>query len=456
MFKKIAVTSCIVLLAGCGDSPIDEVKKQHFDNFNNYTIGQILDNRGVCNSIQWKENTETKTVQYTCNLKKGKTHFSFDEDYASNLRNKSKQEGLKHAVEKTNREIEKAKNLLSSIKEDNEVITKLLNDNNNIFILRKNEEYQRYIFNAINSYRHTTEALELDARARSELLISHLEMNFDEYYALYQYLTEKNDSDSDARLKYKFAIEGGEQSDGLYDQCVGRETYNAIKSLRNDKRWLDEIDSKHNEKMKKICVEHLSGYDPTNYNEKLENCISSSYKPDYDKLVREQELSEETTKKIANDCLEEKDHKIAELHSLLDQYSANVRKVLNSELTDELSKNKILFEETETKLKFLESSERKAEEEKEASQYAENNVKRYSLTHILKGEEIIVWEYNNISKDYIIKKMGSVQYEYGGTTMSTSLNLDVLIYAALNNVNDIDEYMTIKRKKALNKLMNLF
>lgn len=52
--------------------------------------------------------------------------------------------------------------------------------------------------------------------------------------------------------------------------------------------------------------------------------------------------------------------------------------------------------------------------------------------------------------------MGSVQYEYGGKTMSTSLPLDVLIYAALNNVNDIDDYMIIKRKKALNKLMNLF
>ncbi|AVE40376.1 hypothetical protein AM353_00150 [Providencia stuartii] len=67
-----------------------------------------------------------------------------------------------------------------------------------------------------------------------------------------------------------------------------------------------------------------------------------------------------------------------------------------------------------------------------------------------------MWEYNKISKDYIIKQMGSVQYEYGGKTMSTSLPLDVLIYAALNNVNDIDDYMIIKRKKALNKLMNLF
>ncbi|WPA91171.1 hypothetical protein QS795_011855 [Providencia zhijiangensis] len=456
MFKKIVMTSCIALLAGCGDSPIDEVKNQHFEGFNNYTIGQILDNRGVCGSVLWQENKETKTVQYTCNLNKGKTHFSFDEGYANNLRNTSKQEGLKLAVDKTESEIERAKNTLGNIKEHNEIITKLLNDDNNIFILRKNQEYQGYIFDAIRSYSYSPEAQKLDEIARLEFNNGPLHMDFDEYYALYQYLIEKNDTDSGAHVKYKFAIEGGGQSYGLYKQCVARETYDAIQSLRNDKHWIDEINSKHNEEMKKICVDHLSRYEPTDYDKELENCISRSYKPDYDKLVRKQGLSEETTKRIANDCSEEKDRKIAEYHSLLEQYSTNVRNVINSQLTDELTKNKVLFEETETKLKFLESSGRKTEEEQEANQYAENNVKRYSLTHILKGEEIIVWEYNKISKDYIIKQMGSVQYEYGGKTMSTSLPLDVLIYAALNNVNDIDDYMIIKRKKALNKLMNLF
>lgn len=77
------------------------------------------------------------------------------------------------------------------------------------------------------------------------------------------------------------------------------------------------------------------------------------------------------------------------------------------------------------------------------------------MTHILYGKEMILWEYNNVKKEYILKRGWMVQYEYGGKETSFNLNMDKLIYSSLTNIDNIDEYMTIRNQDAINKLNRL-
>ncbi|MDM4761094.1 hypothetical protein [Vibrio alginolyticus] len=137
MYKKIIFFSSITLLSGCGDSPIDIVKNQHFNNFSDYTIGELLDNRGVCENVEWSENKESKTVLYTCTLKKGKDFYTFNENYANTLRENQKQKGLELASKKTADVINNSKEILATINEQNTIINNLLNDKRNVFTLYK-------------------------------------------------------------------------------------------------------------------------------------------------------------------------------------------------------------------------------------------------------------------------------------------------------------------------------
>lgn len=457
MLKKIIFFISITLLSACGDSPIDDVKKQHFDNFSDYTIGELLDNRGVCANIEWSEDKENKTVLYTCTLNKGTNFYNFNDDYANNLRQAKKQEGLAFYAKRTTDIIEDSKQKLTSIKEQNAIIDKLLNDKNNMYILYRNEEYKNYIYMAVREYNMRQDSFEFKSKAGIEFgLMSHTDITFTDFQDVYQYLVEneKNDSVNHRLLTKK--IEGDDQEGGLYEHCVGIETYDAIQTMLKDESWLNEVNSKHNLEMKKLCIEHLKGFESDTYSQDLDKCIEESYKPDYKKLVREQGLSNEIKDKISKDCSNKKEQKIADYHDLLDQYNTFIHNELVSVLNNQLSQNKKSYDDAEDTLKFYESTERTAEENKEADKYAENNVIKYSLNHVLKGEEKILWEYNKISKKYIIKNMQTVQYEYGGKTMTSSLFLDILIYSAMNNVNDIDSYMNIRQKKAAENFRDFY
>ncbi len=457
MYKKIIFFSSITLLSGCGDSPIDIVKNQHFNNFSDYTIGELLDNRGVCENVEWSENKESKTVLYTCTLKKGKDFYTFNENYANTLRENQKQKGLELASKKTADVINNSKEILATINEQNTIINNLLNDKRNVFTLYKNEDYKNYIYKAVREYNRTQDSYNFKSKAIMEFgLMPHSDVTFEDVQDVYQYLIENNKTDSVNHRFLKRKIEGDEQESGLYQQCVSVETYNAIQTMKNDKSWINEVNSKHYLEMKKLCIENLKGFKSDTYNQDLDNCIAYSYKPDYGKLAREQGLNEETKNNIVRYCSERKDKKLVEYRNLLDKYNISIRNELVSLLNKQLIENEKILEDSERTLKFYGSNNRKIEENKESDKYAEASVVRYSLTNILKGEEKILWEYSDTSKKYIVRNMENIQYEYGGTTMTSSLFLDVLIYSSINNVNDIDSYMRSQKKKIADSMMKYY
>uniref|UniRef100_UPI002349EA64 hypothetical protein n=1 Tax=unclassified Providencia TaxID=2633465 RepID=UPI002349EA64 len=113
------------------------------------------------------------------------------------------------------------------------------------------------------------------------------------------------------------------------------------------------------------------------------------------------------------------------------------------------------IESIKNKILDLKSSDFKDKNIENARDDAEIKVREYSLTHILYGKEMILWEYNNVKKEYILKRGWMVQYEYGGKETSFNLNMDKLIYSSLTNIDNIDEYMTIRNQDAINKLNRL-
>lgn len=70
---KTAIPATIVLgLAGCGGDTIDAVKNEYIDSQKTTTLGQILDNRRLCDSVKWQSSTDSMDrdiVEYTCFIK---------------------------------------------------------------------------------------------------------------------------------------------------------------------------------------------------------------------------------------------------------------------------------------------------------------------------------------------------------------------------------------------------
>lgn len=89
---------------------------------------------------------------------------------------------------------------------------------------------------------------------------------------------------------------------------------------------------------------------------------------------------------------------------------------------------------------------------KEAEAVGEEEVAKYSLTHILHGEEVIIWAWNPLDEKYDVERQYMKQYEYGDRYTTASLQIERLIYSASNNITDIDTYMESYRRTALNEL----
>ncbi|WP_266181906.1 hypothetical protein [Dyella humicola] len=70
--KVAAIATICALLAGCGSSAVSAVKDMKFDLDPTFTVGQILDNRSVCESKSWKATKDDRgrtVVEYRCDLK---------------------------------------------------------------------------------------------------------------------------------------------------------------------------------------------------------------------------------------------------------------------------------------------------------------------------------------------------------------------------------------------------
>lgn len=67
----LCVVGCVVL-AGCGNNAVNAVQESKFEQDPTFTIGQVLNNRKVCESVSWraiKDDRNRTVVEYRCELK---------------------------------------------------------------------------------------------------------------------------------------------------------------------------------------------------------------------------------------------------------------------------------------------------------------------------------------------------------------------------------------------------
>lgn len=92
---------------------------------------------------------------------------------------------------------------------------------------------------------------------------------------------------------------------------------------------------------------------------------------------------------------------------------------------------------------------------KEAEAVGEEAVAKYSLFHILRGEEVIIWAWNPLDEKYDVERQYIKMYEYGDRYSTASLYIERLIYAVSNNISDVDTYMEYYRRTSLSELQSM-
>lgn len=462
MFKKLFYLTAILILSGCDGGNIDTVKKQKLIDSIDYTVGDILDNRGVCSNVEWTENKEKKIVEYNCTLNKGKIFFSFDEAYAKNLREKNLEVGLNNAQVKTQNVIENEKNNIERLENEIANLNKLKSSNEKIFTLENNDDFNLYTYYAFRNWNDSNESLGIKKTIEGEFYSFNMNRSASEYTEIYDYLTDNYNKEDERYNKYKSVVDGDEYNNkGYFQSCVNKEYYDALETevnnLLNSQSWLDGINNKHYSEIRKICENHLEGIVNNSEKEKkawIEQCIDNAYKPEYKNLAKEEAISKYKNINFDEKCTLEKENKIKSILETLELYNNQVKAELTKIVEQNLVEKNSELTKSKENIAHYTSSKRLDEEKEEAKTFAEYTVRQYVLTHIPRGVEQIIWEYNSVTKKFIIKSQHLIQYDYDGKVMTGNLYLDVAVYAALNNINDIDNYMKIRQEKALNKLMN--
>ncbi len=212
-----------------------------------------------------------------------------------------------------------------------------------------------------------------------------------------------------------------------------------------------------NTKVIEQCEKSYTNKDMWDYDLVQRTCIAKSMESNnnYFSYAEQSVSSGEYQQKFDSQCSNLLDRQLDEAKQLLSNYSESLNHDLNKYFDYLIYNNIETIESIKNKISYLKSSDFKDKNIEKARDDAEIKVREYSLTHILYGKEMILWEYNNVKKEYILKRRWMVQYEYGGKETSFNLNMDKLIYSSLTNIDNIDEYMTIRNQDAINKLNRL-
>ncbi|WP_187984670.1 hypothetical protein [Vibrio metschnikovii] len=455
--KNILSVIILLIISGCNNESISKIKQQEYPNSNGYTNGKILDNRSVCEKIDWLENKEDNTVSYICRLKKGNRFFSFNDEYANNLRESSYKKYLEYKRKyDANVERNNIIQMEKSIEYDNALRDfKIKTAGLSIYdIERKKEEYYSrpisgLVYRAVIDAEKSNEGKSLFQKTKSishQIPISLYEVNFNVYNSMNDFFSGRFDD-----VKYKH----------IYDEiislpvslCRSGEYIKNKNSLLKNKEWLNEIDVEHEEKIiKPICEKHLESSGVikinSNYQSALERCLSDSYKPDYNKKAEE----ELRNKVIDNSCDNEKELIIDELKLVINEYNSLVLKSIENKIEEMMVINNQEMEKYNADLARLKSSSIVKEQEDFARKQAEQDVKRYAMTAVMYGEEVITWKYSKVLEKYILFQAILKQYEYSGETMSVNLDLNGLLASSINDVSNVDEYMSKRHSENVERL----
>lgn len=68
-YSSVVYVACAAMLSGCFGGDVAQVKESRMKGWPEFTVGQLLDKRKACSSVEWKNFTDTrdrKVVEYTC------------------------------------------------------------------------------------------------------------------------------------------------------------------------------------------------------------------------------------------------------------------------------------------------------------------------------------------------------------------------------------------------------
>lgn len=343
--KKLAVLFVCAMLAGCGESEVDQVKSMPIKGYGSYTYGKVLDNHKVCEKAEWKayEEEGIKKVSYVCSLKKGKTSFNFDENVAARLRQ----------------------------------------EESNKYIAFQNNEIPKQI-------EANEQGLEFDIKYLDRLI------SIDGVKDYVKYMSELDSSD------IIFTV----PAEGIAD------AYSSFPDIRP-------------------YVTTLLGYR-----------INVSNNIGYELLTIYKEKSAKGF--------------TAEETAALDMISTMSRKYVTTRLVKEMKVVEERIAVTKDSVAVLkERLENPELIKKEAQGAGETAVLKYAMTHIVGGEEIIIWAWNPVDEKYNVERQYMKQIEYGDRYMTANLYIERLIYGAVNNISNVDTYMDLYRRTSLAELQNL-
>lgn len=135
MKKFLAIAVATALLTGCGDTAIEQVQNLSIENKVEYTYGKVLNNRRVCEKIDWKSDTVDgiSTVTYSCLLNKGKKFINYDQNEVEVMKKKVTAEFLENVktvhklkydvAVKDLEEANKSINMLKEIRDNKDYMT---------------------------------------------------------------------------------------------------------------------------------------------------------------------------------------------------------------------------------------------------------------------------------------------------------------------------------------------
>lgn len=465
MKKTFRIITVSFILSACSDNNIDLVKNGKFNFGDDFSIGDLLDNRSVCSNIEWIENKESNSILYSCTLKKGNKFFSFDESYANKLRNETYEKKLELYKNKTENQINKLQENLVLLDAENKKIKNLKSINENFFQKVNDERFKPYIFDFFSLQKEVT----INKNAEKPL-VDYFAKNFNQNqlqqgFPSYGSLDEKKNIIFFIDV-YDYFKTGNNNFDignfinqikSKKENCIANKTEEAANDLLKNPEWLDSVKKMINTKVIEQCEKSYTNKDMWDYDLVQRTCIARSMESNnnYFSYAEQSVSSGEYQQKFDSQCSNLLDRQLDEAKQLLSNYSESLNHDLNKYFDYLIYNNIETIESIKNKIPYLKSSDFKDKNIEKARDDAEIKVREYSLTHILYGKEMILWEYNNVKKEYILKRRWMVQYEYGGKETSFNLNMDKLIYSSLTNIDNIDEYMTIRNQDAINKLNRL-
>ncbi len=436
------------LLMGC-DNAIQQVKDMSPPGFSQYTYQQLLDHRDVCQSIDWStEKSPHKQVIYTCELKKGKNHFNYNESAKQKIYTTINQQEIKQLELHAQSARTQYQTELSELDKQVQSRTVLINSDNNVFELSLlNESEQKILMRAFTSYfQHNKNTPEIQ-HLISTLTDGYIPFNtFDSYFQLYRYFHQPA---MDTRVKLSL-----ESKKSLEATTCTFEEHKKQKMVYRDEildntQFISTEKEKHEKSEKALCKREADRFRSYNMTYNLQECENAIHfdEMSFAEMRAENKFTDNQQqhfKKAKEVCEQSIYDTWRNFDGTLMHMSREMKKDINNLAENDITQLKQKAAVVQEKLNNLAPEKQNKVIDAQAKLAAEKAVKYYLQQYPDKGVEKIVWEYNKGTNSYFLKEKQLIEKTKEGKVISTQpLDMSQLIAGSLRNIDNVDDYMAM-------------